>query len=47
MLDDKNSFNYDNRNLSDVFKELQEIINNPQAQEAYAKQAKKTKKHKP
>ena len=47
MLDDKNSFNYDNRNLSDVFKELQEIRNNPQAQEAYAKQAKKTKKHKP
>ena len=46
MLDDKNSFNYDNRNLSDVFKELQEIRNNPQAQQAYVKQAKKTKKHK-
>ena len=46
MLDDKNSFNYDNRNLSDVFKELQEIKNNPQAQQAYVKQAKKTKKHK-
>ena len=47
MLDDKNSFNYDNRNLSDVFKELQEIRNNPQAQAAYAKQAKKAKKHMP
>ncbi len=49
MLDNKNSFNYDNRNLSDVFKELQEIRNNPQAQQAYmkqAKQAKKTKKQK-
>ena len=47
MLDDKNSFNYDNRNLSDVFKELQAIKNNPQAQAEYAKQIKKTKKHKP
>ena len=47
MLDDKNSFNYDNRNLSDVFKELQEIRNNPQAQQAYVKQAKKSKKHQP
>ena len=25
MLNDKNSYNYDNRNLSEVFKELQEI----------------------
>ena len=47
MLDDKNSFNYDNRNLSDVFKELQAIRNNPQAQAEYAKQIKKTQKHKP
>ena len=44
MLDDKNSFNYDNRNLSDVFRELQEIKNNPQAQQAYVKHTKKTKK---
>ena len=28
MMNDKNSFNYDNRNLSEVFKELQEIRNN-------------------
>ncbi len=47
MLDDKNSFNYDNRNLSDVFRELQEIKNNPQAQEEYAKQFKNAQKHKP
>ena len=45
MLDDKNSFNYDNRNLSDVFRELQEIRNNPQAQQAYVQQSKKAKKH--
>lgn len=44
MLNDKNSFDYENRNLSDVFKELQEIKNNPQAQQAYTKQAKKVKK---
>ena len=42
MLDDKN---YENRNLSEVFKELQEIRNNPAAQQAYSKQVKKT--HKP
>ena len=36
MLDNNNSFgNNDNRNLSDVFRELQEIRNNPQAQQAY------------
>ena len=45
MLDDKNSFNNDNRNLSDVFRELQEIRNNPQAQQAYVQQSKKTKRH--
>ncbi len=44
MLDDKNSFNYENRNLTEVFKELQEIRNNPNAQQAYSKQVKKTKK---
>ena len=44
MLDDKNSYNYQNRNLSEVFKELQEIKNNPQAQQAYSKQANKEKK---
>ena len=44
MLDDKNSYNYQDRNLSDVFKELQEIKNNPQAQQAYSKQASKAKK---
>ncbi len=47
MLDNKNSFNYDNRNLSDVFKELQELRNNPQAQQAYVKQSKKSKRNKP
>ena len=46
MLDNKNSFSSDNRNLSDVFKELQEIRNNPQIQQTYIKQNKKTKKHK-
>ena len=44
MLDDKNSYNYQNRNLSEVFKELQEIKNTPQAQQAYSKQANKEKK---
>lgn len=44
MLDDKNSFNYENRNLSEVFRELQEIKNNPNVQQAYSKQAKKNKK---
>ena len=43
MLDDKN---YENRNLSEVFKELQEIRNNPAAQQAYSKQANKTHKQK-
>ena len=46
MLDNKNSFNYDNRNLSDVFKELQEIRNNPQAQQAYIEQTRKDKRNK-
>lgn len=46
MLDDKNSFNHENRNLTEVFKELQEIRNNPNAQQAYSKQIRKTKKSK-
>ena len=44
MANDKNSFNYENRNLSEVFKELQEIQNNPNARQAYIKQSKKEKK---
>ena len=31
MLDNKNSFNNENRNLSDVFKELQAMQNRPNA----------------
>ena len=46
MLNDKNSFNYDNRNLSDVFRELQEMQNNPIARQAYIKQSNKAKKTK-
>ena len=46
MLNDKNSFNYDNRTLSDVFRELQEMQNNPNARQAYIKQSKKSKKAK-
>lgn len=46
MLDDKNSFNHENRNLSDVFKELQEIKNNPKAQQAYIEKTKKSKRNK-
>lgn len=45
MLNDKN-FHHENRNLSDVFKELQEIKNNPNAQQAYAEQVKQSKKSK-
>ena len=32
MLNDKNSFNHDNRNLSEVFRELQEMQKNPNSQ---------------
>ena len=46
MLNDKNSFNYDNRTLSDVFRELQEMQNNPNARQAYIKQSKKSKRAK-
>lgn len=45
MLNGKNSYFHENRNLSDVFKELQEMKNNPSAQQAYAKQAKQEKRH--
>ena len=31
MLNNKNSYDYKNRNLSDVFKELQEMQHNPNA----------------
>lgn len=44
MLDDKNSYNYQNRNLSEVFKELQEIRNDAQAQQEYSKKAKQEMK---
>ena len=43
MLDDKNSYNYQNRNLSEVFKELQEIKNNPSTQQAYSEQVNQSK----
>lgn len=35
MPTNQNSYNYKNRNLSDVFKELEEIRNNPVAQKEY------------
>lgn len=35
MSNNQNSYNYKNRNLSDVFKELEEIKNNPAAQREY------------
>lgn len=43
MADNKNSYNYQNRNLSDVFKELQEMQHNPNVGQASEKnyQAKK------
>ena len=44
MLDNKNSFNNENRNLSDVFKELQAMQRQPNAWQEYNKQAKKTMK---
>lgn len=44
MLDNKNSFNNENRNLSDVFKELQAMQNRPNAWQEYDKQAKKAMK---
>ena len=37
MLKDKNSYNYQNRNLSEVFQELQEIKNSPTLQMSYKK----------
>ena len=35
MLNNKNSYDYKNRNLSDVFKELQEMQHNPNAGQPY------------
>lgn len=46
MLNAKDSYPHENKNLSDVFKELQEIRNNPNAQQAYAEQMKHAKKSK-
>lgn len=40
MPKDKNSYNYQDRNLSEVFKELQEIKNNPNLQASYIKHSK-------
>ncbi len=37
MLKDKNSFDYQNRNLSEVFRELQAIKNNSSLQQSYIK----------
>ncbi len=39
MSSNKDSYNYQNRNLSEVFRELQEIKNNPDAQQTYMRQA--------
>ncbi len=44
MSSNKGSYNYQNRNLSDVFRELQEIKNNPDAQQVYMRQAEEQKK---
>ena len=35
MLNNKNSYDYKNRTLSDVFKELQEMQHNPNAGQPY------------
>ena len=48
MLNSNNSFNYDNRNLSEVFRELQQMQHNPNASSVdykkYEKEQKKQKK---
>ena len=44
MLDDKNLSNYENRNLSEVFKELQEIKSNPKASKNASKLFEKQQK---
>ena len=46
MLNDKNSFNYDNRNLSEVFRELQEMQKNPKNQVKNYKKYEKEQKSK-
>ncbi len=43
MLNDKNSYNYDNRNLSEVFKELQEIRQQGNSNQTHIKKGKKEK----
>ena len=44
MSNNKDSYNYQNRNLSDVFRELQEIKNNPDIQQNHIGQADMSKK---
>ncbi|MEI3357251.1 MAG: G5 domain-containing protein [Clostridia bacterium] len=46
MSNGNNSYDYKNRNLSEVFKELQEIQRNPEIRESYAKQAQEFEKQK-
>lgn len=46
MLNDKNSFNHDNRNLSEVFRELQEMQKNPNSQANNYKKYEKEQKSK-
>ena len=46
MLNDKNSFNHDNRNLSEVFRELQEMQKNPNSQASNYKKYEKEQKSK-
>lgn len=41
MMDNRSSFNYQDRNLSEVFRELQEIKNNPILQASYRKKSRK------
>lgn len=43
MAKEKNSFPKEERNLIDVFNELQELQRNPQARQAYEKEARKSK----
>lgn len=43
MLNDKNSYDYGNRNLSDVFKELQEMQNHPNVEQDYFEESKEIK----
>ena len=43
MAKDNNSFQKEERNLIDVFNELQELQHNPKARQAYQKQTRKSK----